>query len=56
MGQAYAVLGDNARAVKYLQQSLAIAIEVGDKRVEENAIANLKIAYADIGDERRTVG
>ncbi len=44
------------RAIGYYEQALVIAREIGDRRGEGNALGNLGIAYADLGQVERAIG
>jgi hypothetical protein len=53
---AYRVLGEPGRAIEFCEQHLVIAREIGDRLGEGNALGNLGIAYAGIGEPRRAFG
>jgi tetratricopeptide (TPR) repeat protein len=55
LGQAYIFLGDYAKAIEYLQQRLAIAREIKDRRGEGNALGSLGVAYQDLGDYTKAI-
>ena len=43
-------LGEMRRAIEYYEQLLAIAREIGDRRVEGNALFNMSLALDELGD------
>ncbi|WOD39073.1 tetratricopeptide repeat protein [Nodosilinea sp. E11] len=49
LGNAYWSLGQYQQAIDYLQQTLAIAQEIGDRQVEANSLGNLGNAYWSLG-------
>ncbi len=53
MGIAYANMGKAEVAAGYFQKALALARESGDRRGEGEALGNLGLAYAYLGDPRR---
>jgi tetratricopeptide (TPR) repeat protein len=55
LGRAYDSLGDFSKAIKYHEQGLAIAKEVGDRAAEGRAYANLGNAYQSQGDFSKAV-
>ena len=44
------------RAIDYYDQHLAVAREIDDRRGELNALGNLGLAYADLGQVERAIG
>ena len=48
-------LGQNARAIEYLEQALAIRREVGDRRGESGDLGSLANRYSEIGQNTRAV-
>ncbi|MEG4421004.1 CHAT domain-containing protein [Microcoleus sp. LAD1_D5] len=55
MGIAYLNLGNYAKAIDYGQQSLAIAQEIKDRKVEGVALGNLGIAYSYLGNSAKAI-
>jgi tetratricopeptide (TPR) repeat protein len=55
LGNAYRSLGDYAKAIEYLTQSLAIAKEVGDRAGEGRAYGNLGITCFLQGDYGKAI-
>jgi tetratricopeptide (TPR) repeat protein len=55
LGLAYADVGEARRAIKYYEQALPIARELGDRQSEGNHLNNLGLAYADLGEPRRAI-
>ncbi|MGB3509876.1 MAG: tetratricopeptide repeat protein, partial [Microcoleaceae cyanobacterium] len=53
LGLAYYSLGEYHKAIEYLQKSLQIAMEIGDRYKEGNALGNLGLAYYSLGDYRQ---
>ncbi|HEY9612970.1 tetratricopeptide repeat protein, partial [Allocoleopsis sp.] len=50
LGAAYLQFGDQAKAINYLQQSLAIAKGLKDRGGEANTLLGLGRAYLVLGD------
>ncbi|NEQ29857.1 MAG: CHAT domain-containing protein, partial [Leptolyngbya sp. SIO4C5] len=50
LGIAYDSLGDYRQAIDFLQQTLEIKRQIGDRRGEANALGNLGNAYHALGD------
>ena len=48
-------LGQNARAIEYLEQALAISCEVRDRSNESVSLGNLGNRYAEIGQSARAI-
>jgi len=55
IGIIHYLLGDARKAIKYYDQSLAIAREIGDRRGEGADLGNLGLAYAALGDARKAI-
>jgi tetratricopeptide (TPR) repeat protein len=55
LGNAYADLGQAERAIEHLQQALAIACEIGDRRGEGTVLGSLGIVYRDQGQVERAI-
>ena len=55
MGNAYAALGEPRRAIEHYERVLAIAREIGDRRIEGDSLGNLGSAYSDLGEPRRAI-
>ena len=56
MGLAYSDLGQAEVTIEYYEQSLAIACDIGDRRMEGAALGNLGIANLNLGEGRRAIG
>ena len=48
-------LGEPHRAIEFCDQALAVALEIGDLRLEHNALVTLGQVYAALGDPRRAI-
>jgi tetratricopeptide (TPR) repeat protein len=48
LGQAYLNLGQYSKAIEFLQQSLMISQEIGDRKGEANSLVNLGNAYGNL--------
>ena len=48
-------LGQNARAIEYLEQALAISCEVRNRSNESVSLGNLGNRYAEIGQSARAI-
>ena len=48
-------MGDYQKAIEYLEKSLKIAMEIGDRHVEGGAYGNLGNAYQYLGDYRKDI-
>ena len=55
LGVVYDLLGNYAQAIEYHQQSLTIAKEIGDRRVEGIALGNLGNAYHSLGNYAQAI-
>jgi tetratricopeptide (TPR) repeat protein len=51
LGNVYADLGENRRAIQFYEQRLQIAREIGDRRGEGIALANLGMANKESGTQ-----
>ena len=55
LGGVYHEMGDFGQAIKFYEQSLVIAREIGEKHGEGMALGNLGTAYADLGDAHKAI-
>ena len=55
LGIAYHSLGDYDQAIKYHQQRLTIAQQIGNRQGEGTALGNLGIAYYRLGDYNQAI-
>ncbi len=55
LGLAYYSLGEYDKAINYHQQSLQIAIEIGDRYGEGNALGSLGNAYLSLGEYDKAI-
>ena len=55
LGNAYHSLGDFKKAIVFLENSLKIAKEIGDKAGESKCYRNLGNAYQSLGDFRKAI-
>ena len=55
LGIAYFSLGDYAKAIEYVQQSLAIAREIKDRETEGKALGSLGNAYLSLDDYAKAI-
>ena len=55
LGNTYNSLSDYAKAIEYLQQSLAISREIKYRLGEDNALHNLGIAYRYLGNYAKAI-
>jgi len=55
LGVAYAGLGDAERAIDFYDQSLTMAIEIGDQRGQARAILNKGQVYAHLGKHAQAI-
>ena len=55
IGNAYANLGKQRRAIEFHNQALIILREVSNRRGEGAALGNLGIAYRNLGEPRRAI-
>ena len=55
LGNAYFLLGDFRKAIKYNEKRLKIAIAIGDQTGEGRAYGNLGAAYGSLGDFRKAI-
>ncbi|MGI2909842.1 tetratricopeptide repeat protein, partial [Tolypothrix sp. VBCCA 56010] len=54
-GNAYNSLGQYQRAIEFLQQSLEISREIGDRNGEGASLGNLGNAYNSLGQYQRAI-
>ena len=54
-GRDFQLLGDNKKAIEYLEKQLKIAIEIGDQSGEGGAYGNIGNAYQSLGDYRKAI-
>ena len=55
LGVTYRNLGDYAKAIEYLQQTLNIVREIKDRQGEGNALGGLGNAYSSLGDYAKAI-
>ncbi|NCN65306.1 MAG: tetratricopeptide repeat protein, partial [Candidatus Altiarchaeum hamiconexum] len=55
LGVAYYNLGDFRKAIVFLENSLKIDKEIGDKAGESACYTNLGVAYQSLGDFRKAI-
>ncbi len=55
LASCFSDLGQNARAIEYLEQALAINREIGDRRSESANLGRLGMIYSEIGQNIRAV-
>ncbi len=55
LGIAYSGLGQVEKAIKYHEQALVIAREIGDKQGEGTDLGNLGNAYSDLGQVEKAI-
>ncbi|MCC5624291.1 tetratricopeptide repeat protein [Nostoc sp. CHAB 5715] len=55
LGLAYLSLGQYQQAIAFLQQSLDIAREIGDRNIEGSSLGNLGNAYLDQGQYQQAI-
>ena len=55
MGLAYQSLGEYQRAIEFLQQTLDIAREIGDRKGEALSLDYLGLAYGSLGQYQRAI-
>ncbi|WP_211173309.1 tetratricopeptide repeat protein, partial [Brasilonema bromeliae] len=55
LGSAYDSLGQDKIAINYYQQSLAIALEIGDRTGEGGSLCNLGSAYCSLGQYQQAI-
>ena len=56
LGLAHLGMGDAQRAIPVFEEGREIAVEIGDRRGEGNALGNLGIAYVDLGQVEKAIG
>jgi tetratricopeptide (TPR) repeat protein len=50
MGVIYKSMGNTEKSIQYLERALAIAREIGDKRIEFDHLANIGSHYREVGE------
>ncbi|MBP5971887.1 tetratricopeptide repeat protein [Brasilonema sp. CT11] len=55
LGNAYESLAQYQKAIDYHQQSLAISLEIGDRKGEANSLGNLGNAYRYLGQYQKAI-
>jgi tetratricopeptide (TPR) repeat protein len=55
LGDAYRVMARYQQSVAYLEQALAIAREIGDRRSQGRHLANLGLSYSNLGRYQQAV-
>jgi len=55
LGVAHVEMGDYSKAIEYMQQSLLISREMGDKKSEASILNNLGSTYEKLGDLVRAI-
>jgi tetratricopeptide (TPR) repeat protein len=55
LGIAYACLANYPKSIAAYQQSLKVAIKIGDRRGEGNALGNMGLAYDDLGEYQKAL-
>ena len=55
LGSVHSLLSDQRKAIEYFKQALAVAIEIGDKSGEENALGNVGNAYYFLDEVHKAI-
>ncbi|MCC5597871.1 tetratricopeptide repeat protein [Nostoc favosum] len=55
LGNVYNYQGHYERAIEFLQQSLEIAKEIGDRNIESSSLMNLGNAYSSLGQYQQAI-
>ncbi|NJN37656.1 MAG: tetratricopeptide repeat protein [Acaryochloridaceae cyanobacterium CSU_3_4] len=55
IGNVYQALGENQKALKYLNQALPIRRAVGDYEGEANTLNNIGVVYSDLGENQKAL-
>ena len=55
LGAAYAWIGDNAKALTYMEQSAALIREAGDARKESTVLGNICVIQRDLGQYKKAL-